>query len=43
MRQIPDLAIEKIAVYKGHAALALHYRDNNGQEGSLVHLNDRQS
>jgi ketosteroid isomerase-like protein len=31
MRRIPDLSIEKVAVYKGHLALALHYRDNNGR------------
>jgi ketosteroid isomerase-like protein len=31
MRRIPKLALEKIAVYSGHRALALHYRDENGR------------
>ena len=28
MQRIPNLALRKIAVYNGHLALALHYRDN---------------
>jgi ketosteroid isomerase-like protein len=29
MRRMPNLTLEKVAVYKGHLALALHYRDNS--------------
>lgn len=29
MRRIPNLTLELQAVYSGHLALALHYRDNN--------------
>src|SRR5262249_16700903 len=31
MRRMPNIALEKVAVYSGHMALALHYRDNNGR------------
>jgi hypothetical protein len=31
MRRIPDLRLERIAVYSGHMTLALHYRDSSGR------------
>ncbi|GGO99803.1 nuclear transport factor 2 family protein [Stakelama pacifica] len=31
MRRIPDLSLEKVAVYSGHLALALHYKDNSAR------------
>ena len=31
MRRMPNLALEFVAVYTGHLALALHYRDNIGR------------
>src|SRR6478735_4822990 len=31
MRRMPNLSLKKIAVYTGHLALALHYRDQAGR------------
>ncbi len=31
MRRMPNLRLEKIAVYTGHLAIALHYQDQNGR------------
>ena len=31
MRRIPNLKLDLVAVYRGHQALALHYRDNSGR------------
>jgi len=31
MRRIPNLTLQKIAVYSGHDALALHHRDDHGR------------
>ena len=31
MRRIPNLNLELVAVYSGHMALALHYRENNSR------------
>ena len=31
MRRIPNLRLERVAVYSGHMTLALHYRDDAGR------------
>jgi hypothetical protein len=31
MRRLPGLKLELVAVYTGHLALALHYRDDSGR------------
>ena len=42
MRRMPNLTPEKVAVYKGHLALALHYRDNSDRNCiETVLFNDR--
>jgi ketosteroid isomerase-like protein len=42
MRRMPNLKLRKIAVYKGHLALALHYRDDSDRNCiETVLFNDR--
>ncbi len=44
MRRMPNLSLQLVAVYTGHQAMVLHYRDNSGRnviETMMFNDNDK--